>query len=199
MAPPEVVAIAGEFVTVRPATPEDIVPLHNIAVLTGWRYTRPRTSVATFRGVIENDDMTLVIEHKRTGRIVGVVSVYAAIWLWGTAHVAVALDPGYQRDVWPLEGVAIAFDYLFGRYDVFPPNVLRRMSLEATEESLRQWESFVGRCGRYEGTLEAFAGTTDDDAADLYLYAVFADDWFHSEPRAVWLRAITRRRKARTS
>lgn len=143
---------SGRWAMLRPVTDADIDFLFYLFTvdenLVRYRLRGKPASPSTFQQFLWNgSDLQFLICSTKTGQPIGHISTYQTDDLSGTSKVAIALDPAKQRVAWPMEGVALFFNYCF---ETFP---LRKLYFEVPEYNLHNFKGFAAAYLLKEGEL----------------------------------------------
>lgn len=143
----------GKGVFLRPVTDADMSYLFFVGTseenLVRWRLRGRTTSPQGFQQFLwSNTDVQMLICRQDSSDPIGHVCSYQTDEISGTSKVAVVLEPQFQRQAWPLEGLYLFLEYLFS---TFP---FRKLYFEVPGYNIGEFEKFLERHAAEEGRLQ---------------------------------------------
>jgi RimJ/RimL family protein N-acetyltransferase/acyl carrier protein len=170
--------LRGRFVQLRPPMASDYDWLYrlstNPSLTIGWRLRGVVPSPDQFLSLLWSDsEVQFIIEAVDSNMRAGLIQMYRLNLRDGFAYLGVVLEPGLQKQGWPLESIAMFLDYTL---DGWP---IRKFYLESSDKALAEYSSALKSLLCEEGRLQrhAFYGGAYHD---LVISALYRDTWLAS-------------------
>lgn len=173
--------LRGRHVFLRPLTPVDAQLLYHHELgedaSLSWRFqgVTPSPEVHA-RSLWENVLATFVVTGSDTGSPLGVVSLYNPSLDGGVAFLAAMSLPNGKATGLVVEGCGVFLNHCFWRWP------LRKVVIDANADSVRQYESVVGRLFKEEGRLRDFAAVSHGEFVDRVFLTLDRERWERERP-----------------